>query len=134
MSGESPGALSGCENRRTLEGPEVTLWGGPPCAPHPDLLSWGDEGVDVLQHGLQGAVVAHTQVLDLDLPLVRPVLRDQRGCWGPGWGSATRQGPQLVSRNTLPPRLPPGPLHPNTALFLALYPEVLLHPSPSSPS
>lgn len=46
-----------------------------PCAP--DLLSRGDEGVDMLQHGLQGAVVAHTQVLDLDLPLVRPVLRDQ---------------------------------------------------------
>lgn len=42
-----------------------------------DLLSWGDEGIDVLQHGLQGAVIAHTQVLNLDLPLVWPVLGDQ---------------------------------------------------------
>jgi hypothetical protein len=41
------------------------------------LLSGGDEGIDVLQHWLQRAVVAHTQVLDLDLPLVWPVLGDQ---------------------------------------------------------
>ena len=56
-------------------------------SPRPYLLSRGDEGIDVLQHRLQGAVVAHTQVLDLDLALVRPVLGNQRWCWGPVWGA-----------------------------------------------
>lgn len=45
---------------------------GPSC----DLLSRRDEGIHVLEHWLQGAVVAHAQILDLDLPSVWPVLGD----------------------------------------------------------
>lgn len=62
---------------RVGRGPQLTV--AHPRGPNPaDLLSWRDEGIDVLQHRLQGAVIAHTQVLNLDLPLVWPVLGDQR--------------------------------------------------------
>ena len=73
-------------------------------SPCPYLLSGGDEGVDVLQHRLQGAVVAHTQVLDLDLALVRPVLGDQRWCWEPvGVGQLPGMGHSCY------PGVPPNP-------------------------
>lgn len=74
----------------------------------------------MLQHRLQGAVVAHAQVLDLDLPLVWPVLRDQGWFWEWGWRSAPRRGPQPVSApppgsfvvpcNPFPRSPPPAPL------------------------
>ena len=103
----------------TVRGPVAVQ---PTALPAPDLLSWGDEGIDMLQHRLQGAVVAHTQVLDLDLPLVRPVLRDQRWCWGPGWGSA-RRGPQLASRSGPLPPGSSGPHQPKHTSSLGTFPR-----------
>lgn len=66
----------------------------------------------MLQHRLQGAVVAHAEVLDLDLPLVGPVLRDEGGRWGPDRGSASRFRRQPVSRRAPLPLTRPssGPL------------------------
>lgn len=43
------------------------------------LLSWFDVGVDVFEHRFEHGVVAHTQVLDLDLTVMRPVLGHLRG-------------------------------------------------------
>lgn len=85
------------------------------CPSFPDLLSWGDEGVDVLQHRLQGAVVAHAQVLDLNLPLVRPVLWDQRWFWGPGVGQPAGMGHSCIQGCHPTPRLPCGPPQPKHA-------------------
>lgn len=92
---------------------------GPPS----DLLSWRDEGVDVLEHWLQGAVIAHAQVLDLDLPLVWPVLGDQRWGWGPGWGQPPGWATACVQG--APPRLPLRPSAQHTPPTAT---------SPSSPS
>lgn len=38
------------------------------------LLPWAYLGVDILEDGLEGAVVTNAQVLDLNLPLVGPSL------------------------------------------------------------
>lgn len=45
------------------------------------LLAWFDVGVDVFEHWFEHGIVAHTQVLDLDLPVLGPVLRHLRGVW-----------------------------------------------------
>ena len=45
------------------------------------LLPGVDVGVDVLEDGLQHGVVAHAQVLDLDLSRLGPVFRDLVGVW-----------------------------------------------------
>lgn len=54
------------------------------------LLAWFDVRVDVSEHRFEHRVVAHTQVLDLYLTVLGPVLRDLRGIWGGGhthtWG------------------------------------------------
>lgn len=43
------------------------------------LLSWFDVRVHVFEHRLEHGIVAHTQVLDLYLTVLRPVLRYLRG-------------------------------------------------------
>lgn len=43
------------------------------------LLAWFDVGVDVLEHRFEHGIVAHTQVLDLYLTILGPVLRYLRG-------------------------------------------------------
>lgn len=48
------------------------------------LLAWLDVGVDVFEHWFEHGIVAHTQVLDLDLTVPGPVLRHLRGVWGGG--------------------------------------------------
>lgn len=45
------------------------------------LLAWLDVRVDVFEHWLEHGIVAHTQVLDLDLAVLGPVLRHLRGVW-----------------------------------------------------
>ena len=45
------------------------------------LLSWVDVGVDVFEDRLECGVVADAQVLDLNLSLLRPVVRHLRGPW-----------------------------------------------------
>lgn len=36
------------------------------------LLSWADVSIDLFEHRLQGAVVPHAQILDLNLTPLRP--------------------------------------------------------------
>lgn len=42
------------------------------------LLSWADVGIDLFEDRLQGAVVPHAQILDLNLTPMRPTLRNLR--------------------------------------------------------
>lgn len=50
------------------------------------LLAGFDVGVDVLEHRLEHGVVAHAQVLDLDLSVLGPVLGYLGGVWAGGGG------------------------------------------------
>lgn len=43
------------------------------------LLSRADVRVDISEHRLQRGVVTDAQILDLDLPLLRPAIRHLRG-------------------------------------------------------
>lgn len=43
------------------------------------LLSWCDVGIDVFEDRLEHGIVAHAQVLDLDLATLGPVLGHLRG-------------------------------------------------------
>lgn len=43
------------------------------------LLSWCDVGIDVFEHRLEHGIVAHGQVLDLNLATLGPVLGHLRG-------------------------------------------------------
>lgn len=52
---------------------------GPSRLPVNYLLSWCDVGVDVFEHRLEHGIVAHAQVLDLDLTTLGPVVRHLRG-------------------------------------------------------
>lgn len=54
------------------------------------LLAGFDVGVDVLEHWLQHGVVAHAQVLDLDLAVLGPVLGYLGGVWAEGGGVSER--------------------------------------------
>lgn len=42
------------------------------------LLSWADVCVDIFEHRLQGSVISDAQILDLDLSLSGPAVRDLR--------------------------------------------------------
>lgn len=48
------------------------------------LLAGADVCIDVFEHRLQGGVVSDTQVLDLDLSLPGPAVRDLRHSWAQG--------------------------------------------------
>lgn len=55
------------------------------------LLAGFDVGVDVLEHRLEHGVVAHAQVLDLDLAVPGPVLGYLGGVWVGGGGVSERR-------------------------------------------
>lgn len=57
----------------------------PPSRPPANYLLAGfDVGIDVLEHRLEHGVIAHAQVLDLDLAALGPVLRYLGGVWRVG--------------------------------------------------
>lgn len=42
------------------------------------LLPWADVCIDIFKHRLQRGVVSDTQILDLDLSMLWPAIRDLR--------------------------------------------------------
>lgn len=61
----------------------IAAWAPPPSRlPVNYLLPRFDVGVDVFEHRFEHGVIANTQVLDLYLAVVGPVLRYLRGVWG----------------------------------------------------
>lgn len=75
---------------------------GPSRLPANYLLSWCDVGVDVLEDRLEHGIVAHAQVLDLDLTTLGPVVRHLRGVCRHKHREASQAGEEQGSRKQSP--------------------------------